>query len=255
MQGTSLRRIRCWVQLLFGDFADSKKAYYQEIVDQDNLKEVLQNYLMDYNQMAKRGMELVLFTSAVQHVCRIVRVLKTPLGNALLVGVGGSGRKSLATLATFVCEYEQFSIEISKHYGTVDWHDDVKRLLMRVGGNAKEVSFLLTDTQIPKESFLEDTSSLLNNGEVPNLFNAEDKTQILEVCTGPAQAAGRHGQAEVFSYFTEQCRRNLHLVLALSPIGEAFRRRVRMFPAIVNCCTIDWFSEWPEEALLGVGRG
>lgn len=28
-----------------------------------------------------------------------------------------------------------------------------------------------------------------------------------------------------------------------------------MFPSLVNCCTIDWFSEWPEEALIGVGKG
>lgn len=28
-----------------------------------------------------------------------------------------------------------------------------------------------------------------------------------------------------------------------------------MFPSLVNCCTIDWFTEWPEEALVGVGSG
>lgn len=38
----------------------------------------------------------------------------------------------------------------------------------------------------------------------------------------------------------------------MSPIGSAFRNRVRKFPAIVNCCTIDWFQPWPEDALLAV---
>ena len=27
-----------------------------------------------------------------------------------------------------------------------------------------------------------------------------------------------------------------------------------MFPSLVNCCTIDWFTEWPKEALLSVAE-
>jgi dynein heavy chain len=45
------------------------------------------------------------------------------------------------------------------------------------------------------------------------------------------------------------------MIIAMSPLGEIFRARLRMFPSLVNNCTIDWFSEWPEEALLGVGKG
>ena len=37
-----------------------------------------------------------------------------------------------------------------------------------------------------------------------------------------------------------------------SPIGEVFRSRLRQFPSLVTCCTIDWFSEWPDEALKSV---
>ena len=59
----------------------------------------------------------------------------------------------------------------------------------------------------------------------------------------------------MYNYFIERVKANLHVVLALSPIGDAFRSRLRMFPSLINCCTIDWFTEWPEEALLGVGKG
>lgn len=37
-----------------------------------------------------------------------------------------------------------------------------------------------------------------------------------------------------------------------SPVGEVFRARLRQFPSLVNCCTIDWFSAWPQEALQSV---
>ena len=46
----------------------------------------------------------------------------------------------------------------------------------------------------------------------------------------------------------------LHLVLCFSPVGDSFRQRLRMFPALVNCTTIDWFSEWPVEALSSVAK-
>ena len=59
---------------------------------------------------------------------------------------------------------------------------------------------------------------------------------------------------QVYNFFVGRVRTNLHLVICLSPIGEAFRTRLRMFPSLVNCCTIDWFTEWPEQALRSVAN-
>ena len=59
----------------------------------------------------------------------------------------------------------------------------------------------------------------------------------------------------LFTVYLARVKKNMHCVLAMSPIGDAFTTRLRMFPSLVNCCTIDWFTEWPEEALEGVGRG
>lgn len=56
----------------------------------------------------------------------------------------------------------------------------------------------------------------------------------------------------IMALYEEQAKRSIHLVLAMSPIGEDFKRRLRMFPALVNCCTIDWFLPWPKEALESV---
>ena len=46
----------------------------------------------------------------------------------------------------------------------------------------------------------------------------------------------------MYNKFVERIRRHLHVVLAFSPIGDAFRNRLRMFPSLINCCTIDWFK-------------
>ena len=53
----------------------------------------------------------------------------------------------------------------------------------------------------------------------------------------------------LYNSFVERIRRNLHVILAFSPIGDAFRNRLRQFPSLINCCTIDWFKPWPEDAL------
>lgn len=56
----------------------------------------------------------------------------------------------------------------------------------------------------------------------------------------------------LYSYYLNRVRDNLHLVLCFSPVGAKFARRAMQFPGLINGCTIDWFLPWPEEALTSV---
>jgi len=67
-------------------------------------------------------MKLVMFLDAIEHVSRVARVVRLPLGNALLLGVGGSGRQSLTRLASYLEDFELFQIEVAKGYASM-FHD------------------------------------------------------------------------------------------------------------------------------------
>lgn len=56
------------------------------------------------------------------------------------------------------------------------------------------------------------------------------------------------------SNFVTRVRENLHVVLCVSPVGDALRIRCRNFPSLINCTTIDWFFPWPEAALVSVAE-
>merc|ERR1719326_2477216 len=58
----------------------------------------------------------------------------------------------------------------------------------------------------------------------------------------------------LFNFFLLKIKRNLHLDLCFSPVGDAFRIRARMFPGIINCTSMDWFHEWPRAALIDVAN-
>ena len=243
-------------RLMFASFMDGAGAEgkYAEVKDVDAMQRLVTEQLVEYNQSGKMRMDLVLFLYAAEHICRISRVIRQDLGNALLVGVGGSGRQSLTRIAAFMAEFEVYSIEITKSYTQVEWRDDLKNVLRKAGGEGSPTVFLFNDTQIKMESFLEDINNILNTGEVPNMFAKDETAQVIDMVTPRAVKAGVNAgsRADLFQFFVDECRRNLHMVLCFSPVGDAFRERLRKFPSLVNCCTIDWFSEWPEDALRSV---
>uniref|UniRef100_H2ZI81 Dynein axonemal heavy chain 2 n=1 Tax=Ciona savignyi TaxID=51511 RepID=H2ZI81_CIOSA len=241
--------------LLYSDFLNTNEVY-EDLMEFQLVKKYMEDQMEDYNMTpGVVPMDLVLFKDAIEHVARIIRVIRRPRGNILLIGIGGSGRQSLARLASYMCEYTTFQIEVSRHYRKQEFRDDLKRLYYQAGVENKPTVFLFNDTQVVEEIFLEDINNILSSGEVPNLYKPDEFEEVRNELEAAAKAEGIAETPDaMFKFLIDRVRNNLHLALCMSPVGELFRNRIRQYPAFVNCTTIDLFTEWPHDALLEVAE-
>ncbi|XP_066917361.1 dynein beta chain, ciliary-like [Clytia hemisphaerica] len=241
--------------LIFSHFAAGiGEPKYNPVPGWDELSKLLTEALDNYNEV-NAVMNLVLFEDAMSHICRINRILEAPRGNALLVGVGGSGKQSLARLAAFISALEVFQITLRKGYSIADLKVDLGTLCQKAGVKNIGTVFLLTDAQVPEEHFLVLINDLLASGEVPGLFPDDEIENIIGAVRNECKASGIQDTREnCWKFFIDRVRRQLKVVLCFSPVGNTLRIRSRKFPAITNCTAIDWFHEWPEEALFSVSR-
>ena len=232
---------------------ESDEQLYEEIIRLGSLNNQLENQLFEYNISHSSKMDLVFFTDAVNHICRIVRVLLQPRGNAMLIGVSGCGKQSLTRLASFMMGFKNFSIRLSKNYRLSNFRDDLKLALLESGWEGAPYTFLLADTQIVNESFLEDINNILNTGDITNLYEDEDINKIMADIIPYVKKLGRDESRDIkYATYIERVRDQFHIILCMSPVGDSLRIRCRMFPSLVNCWTLDWYDSWSQEALIDV---
>ncbi|NXX48555.1 DYH17 protein, partial [Tricholaema leucomelas] len=217
-----------------------------------DLNKLLVEALDSYNEV-NAAMSLVLFEDALSHICRISRILESPRGNALLVGVGGSGKQSLARLAAYISNLDVFQITLRKGYSIPDLKMDLASQYLKAAVKNMPTVFLMTDSQVAEESFLVLINDFLASGEVPGLFQDDELEDIMSAMKPQVKFLGLQDTREnCWKLFIEKVRRQLKVILCFSPVGSTLRVRARRFPAVVNCTAIDWFHEWPEDALVSV---
>lgn len=238
---------------MFAQFVEGlEEKKYDQFGSLEQLSDRLAEALREYND-TNAVMDLVLFEDAMKHVCRITRIISADAGHALLVGVGGSGKQSLSRLSAFICMQTCTTIMISSTYGLNDLKTDLQIMYNKSGLKDEGIMFLLTEGQITNEKFLVFINDLLSSGEIADLFANEDKDGIVNGIRPAVKSAGiLDSRDNCWNFYIQRVRRNLHMCLCFSPVGDGFRNKARKFPALVNSTVIDWFQPWPEEALLSV---
>ena len=137
--------------------------------------------------------------------------------------------------------------------------EDIKNLYNDAGPRGLQVGFIMTDSDIKSETFLEALNSMLATGEIPGLIPKDERDIVALECKNVfMKEVGVKGQdpgpRELFTFFINRVKDCLHTILAFSPVGNKFRERSQKFPSLFSQCTIDWFLPWPEDALVAVSN-
>ena len=238
----------------FVTFSADDEPVYTSITGMDALKKLLEQKLEEYNS-GNPAMNLVLFDQAIEHITRITRIIGQPRGNAVLVGVGGSGKQSLARLASFVSDQETFQIQITGSYGISDFKEFFLSLYHRAGVKSLPTTFLITDNQIVDQRFLVYMNDFLATGYVADVFTQEERDNVCNAVRSEVKQAGIVDSTDnCWNFFISKVRKYLHIVMCFSPVGENFKIWARQFPALINCTVYDYFTDWPFDALVSVAQ-
>jgi dynein heavy chain len=212
-----------------GDVVDEAPFVYEACADMDTIRARCNQRLAEYNEKNQsKQMTLVIFDDALRHLLRLTRIINSPGGNILLVGVGGSGKQSLTKLASFIARQFFFQVQLTKTFNNSNLLENIKELYRVAGPMGKSVSFIMTDSEIKSETFLEAINSMLATGEIPGLIPKDEKDVISLECKPVWQKeAGAKGLEPsllvLWIFFINRVKDCLHMVLAFSPVGTKFR--------------------------------
>merc|ERR1711871_205573 len=238
--------------LIYTNFANSNTGAYLPVTDVPQLKRVVDSKLEEYNE-SYAIMDLVLFEQAAEHITRIARIVANPGGNAMLIGVGGSGKQSLARLAAFISGMEVRQLQITGSFKVDDLLEAFREMFKLSGVKGVPMMFLMTDTQVVNERFLIYINAILASGWISGLFAKDEVDGMLGNLRNEAKAAGIPDNPDAMTEFLiARVRTNFHVVLCFSPVGDIFRVRARRFPALIMNTAIDFFHPWPRDALISV---
>lgn len=198
---------------------------------------------------------LVIFDEVLDHVLRIDNVLRHPIGHMLLVGESGVGKTVLTKFVAWTNGLSVFQIKANNKYTIDQFDEDLRTLFRRVGVDGEKICFIFDESNALSSAFLERMNALLASGEVPGLFEGDERAQLMAACResfNQREGLVLDSEDELYRRFTKVIQRNLHVIFTMNPASADFADRCTTSPALFNRCVVDWFGTWSDEALTQV---
>ena len=172
--------------ILFSNYI--KKDYVS--CTQDELKQYIEGRLKTFYE-EELNVQLVVFDTVIDHILRIDRVLRQPLGHMLLVGASGVGKTTLTRFVSWMNNLQVFQIKAGRNYSVYDFDEDLRTVMKRAGCKLEKICFIFDESNVLSAAFLERMNALLASGEVPGLFDGEDYTALINQCKESALREGK----------------------------------------------------------------
>ena len=224
-------------------------------VGREELKEFLAARLRVFYE-EELDMPLVIFDEVLEHILRIDRVLRQPMGHLLLCGDSGAGKTVLSRFVSWMNGLNIFQIKAHSRYGVDDFFEDLRTVMRRVGCDGEKITFIFDESNVLSSGFLEAMNALLASGEVPGLFEGDEYNALINACRDSAARDGviLESSEELFKRFQSIVQRNLHVVFTVNPSGGDWKNRSTTSPALFNRCVVDWFGTWGSKAMGEVAK-
>ena len=235
-------------------FTDLIKKQYLSCDKNELIKNIEGKLKIFYEE--ELNVPLVIFDSVLEHILRIDRVLKQPIGHLLLVGQSGVGKTTLSRFVAWLNNLTVFQIKAGRNYGVADFDSDLRNIMKRAGCKGEKICFIFDESNVLGPAFLERMNALLASGEVPGLFEGDEYISLINTAKEHMlkDAKGADTEEEIYKAFIKGVQRNLHVVFTMNPLSPDFSNRAASSPALYNRCVIDWFGDWSRDGLFQVAK-
>lgn len=247
--------------LVFGNFMepDAEHKIYDELDDWNKIEKIINYYANEYNGTAIVPLQLHLFKYSIDHICRVSRAFHMrPRGHLIAIGSGGCGRKTSIKLAASMLSAKLVAVDCDSQYTMTDWLTDLKNALFSAGIDGKSTILMYSDAaHRHANELMNGIVTIMDNADMPNLFQAEDKTRIMDAMQCIAKTLENTidtTPAALYRLFIERIRQNLHIALVVSTLNDNLQRYLHCYPTLLNGCSFDYFAPWPEAALASIAE-